>query len=456
MTVCSERVPTYLSTETHQGSLNAFPEAQACFPGGVNSPVRAFGQVGGSPVFFERALGPYVWDVDGNQYLDYVGSWGPMILGHCDAQVVQALQAQAMQAMSFGAPTRLETTMAQQVQTMMPVMESLRFVSSGTEAVMSAVRLARAYTGRQKIVKFAGNYHGHMDALLIQAGSGASTLGIPNSAGVPEATVADTLSATFNDLASVEALFQTYPEDIAAVLVEPAAGNMGCIPPVEGFLEGLRTLTQAHGALLVFDEVMTGFRVARGGMVEHHGVTPDLVTLGKILGGGLPVGAYGGKAEVMACVAPLGRMYQAGTLSGNPCAMSTGLATLTQLTPAFYEALAQTTATLAEGLNKVFAKYGIPVAVQSICGMISVFFLTEAQVNAGYLTRPLAITHYGEAQATDIDRFKRFFWGMLHQGVYLPPSAYEAWFLSGLHQRSELDKTLEAVKHWCEQETTSH
>jgi glutamate-1-semialdehyde 2,1-aminomutase len=443
-----------LQETTHAGSVSAFPEAQTFFPGGVNSPVRAFGQVGGSPVFFERGLGPYVWDVDNNQYLDYVGSWGPMILGHCNAQVVQALQEQAMVGMSFGAPTTLETDMARQVQTMMPMMQMMRFVSSGTEAVMSAVRLARAYTGRHKLVKFAGNYHGHMDALLVQAGSGASTLGIPNSAGVPETTVVDTLSATFNDLASVQALFEKYPNEIAAVLVEPAAGNMGCIPPVAGFLEGLRDLTQTHGALLVFDEVMTGFRVARGGMVAHSGVTPDLVTLGKILGGGLPVGAYGGRADIMHTVAPLGKMYQAGTLSGNPCAMRTGLATLNQLTPAFYEALSQATTTLAERLSVIFKHYRIPVAVQHICGMISVFFLTSEQVAQGYLERSVPITNYTEAQATDIDRFKRFFWGMLHQGVYLPPSAYEAWFLSGLHQASQIEQTCAAVENWCQQEIT--
>ena len=408
--------------------------AEQFIPGGVNSPVRAFKGVGGTPVFFTSGQGPYLTDADGNRYIDYVGSWGPMILGHAQPQVVDAVKAQADKALGFGAPTELEIDLAERVVEMVPGIERVRLVNSGTEATMSAIRLARGYTGRDLIIKFNGCYHGHSDSLLVQAGSGMLTLGIPNSPGVPEAVARLTLTLPYNDAAAVSEAFARYPEQIAGIIVEPVAGNMGCIPPVAGFLESLRETTAENGALLIFDEVMTGFRVARGGAQERYGVLPDLTTLGKVLGGGLPVGAFGGHADVMSHVAPEGSVYQAGTLSGNPLATAAGLAMLNALNDELYANLAQRTEYFCEGLRSVAAAQRIPVTVNSVCGMFSVFF-TSGEVS-----------NYEHVANSDTARFNKFFHDMLDQGVYLAPSAFEAGFLSSAHDDAVLDATLDAAR----------
>lgn len=416
-------------------SKAAFEEAKQVMPGGVSSPVRAFKSVGGDPVFIEKAHGAYLWDIDGNRYIDYVGTWGPAILGHAHPEVIRRIQQVAESGTSFGAPTLYETELAKLVIDMVPSIEKVRFVNSGTEAVMSAVRLARAYTGREKIVKFIGCYHGHSDYLLIKAGSGASTLSVPDSAGVPKETAQNTLLAEFNDAASVRRLFEAHDEDIAAVLLEPVAGNMGCIPPVEGFLEELRELCDQHGACLVFDEVMTGFRVARGGAQERYGVTPDITCLGKVIGGGLPVGAYGGKREIMEQVAPEGPMYQAGTLSGNPLAMVAGLETLKRLNePGVYEQLEARTAQLAEGLLEICREKNIPACGMHVGSMSTLFF------TAGPVRR------YEDVAVFDKERFNRFFRGMLDYGVYFAPSQFEAAFVSLAHTEADIDVTLEVAR----------
>lgn len=423
------------AVSTRSKSEQAFKEAQKVLPGGVNSPVRAFRSVGGNPVFIEKAKGAYVWDIDGNQYIDYVASWGPAILGHAHPQVIRRIQEVAESGTSFGAPTLLETELAQLVIDLVPSIEKVRFVNSGTEAVMSAIRLARAYTGRSKIVKFEGCYHGHSDYLLVKAGSGAATHGIPDSAGVPAGMVSETLNARYNDLDSVRQLFEQYPKDIAGILIEPVAGNMGCVPPVPGFLEGLRELADTYGACLVFDEVMTGFRVALGGAQAHYGVLPDITCLAKVIGGGLPVGAYGGKTEIMACVAPEGPMYQAGTLSGNPLAMAAGIETLKLLkTPDTYETLSDKTARLGEGLREICARKGVPCHVTQVGSMTTLFF-TEGPIQ-----------NYQDVCKFDRDRFNRFFWGMLDRGIYLAPSQFESAFMSLAHTDMDIQKTLEAAK----------
>lgn len=402
-------------------------------PGGVNSPVRAFRGVGGDPVFFTQGAGAWLTDVDGNRYVDYVGSWGPMIMGHGHPAVVSAVQAQAERALGFGAPTELEIDLAEAVIERMPSIEQIRMVNSGTEATMSAIRLARGFTKRDMIIKFTGCYHGHADALLVKAGSGLLTLGIPNSPGVPESVAAQTLTLPFNALEPVADAFKRYPGAIAAVIVEPVAGNMGCIPPEPGFLEGLRTLTETAGALLIFDEVMTGFRVARGGAQALYGIEPDLTTLGKIIGGGLPVGAFGGRADVMAFVAPEGPVYQAGTLSGNPLAMVAGLTMMSLLTDAIYARLSARTRRLAAGLEQAANAQGVPVYVTQVCGMFSLFFASER------------VTCLDDVSRSDVARFNRFFHAMLDEGVYLAPSAFEAAFLSDAHDDAIIDRTIDAA-----------
>ena len=409
--------------------------AQRLIPGGVNSPVRAFRAVGGEPPFISRGDGAYLWDADGNRYIDYVLSWGPLILGHAHPAVVAGLAEAAGRGTSYGAPTELEVELAELVVDLVPGVEMVRFVNSGTEATMSALRLARAYTGRHKIVKFEGCYHGHADMLLVQAGSGVATLGLPDSPGVPPGATQDTLTAPFNDLAAVERLFEEFPGEIAAVIVEPVAGNAGVIPPVEGFLPGLRQLTEAHGALLVFDEVMTGFRVALGGAQALYSIAPDLTTLGKVIGGGLPVGAYGGKRAIMDTVAPAGPMYQAGTLSGNPLAMTAGLVTLRELRkPGVFDRLLAQTERLCQGIGQAAAEAGIPVYQTRVGTMFSTFF-TEVPV-----------TDYASAKESDTERFGRFFQGMLERGVYLAPSQFEAGFTSTAHTTEVIDATVEAAQ----------
>ena len=403
-------------------------------PGGVNSPVRAFKGVGGTPIFFERGEGAWLTDADGNRYIDYVGSWGPMLLGHGNPDIVKAVQAQAAISLGFGAPTELEIELAEKVVSMVPSVDLVRMVNSGTEATMSAIRLARGFTGRDMIVKFTGCYHGHSDALLVKAGSGVLTLGIPDSPGVPAAVAANTLSLPFNEVEPVAAAFSNYPGQIAAIIVEPVAGNMGCIPPAPGFLEGLRSLTSEHGAVLIFDEVMTGFRVARGGAQALYGITPDLTTLGKIIGGGLPVGAFGGRSDIMDHIAPGGSVYQAGTLSGNPLAMVAGLTMLNSLNDAVYQSIAEKTRYLADGLKARAEAAGIAVTVNQVCGMFGMFF-TSGEV--------LGFDH---AANSDVARFNRYFHAMLDQGVYLAPSAFETGFLSIAHSKELLDATLDAAE----------
>ena len=411
-----------------------FLRALRTIPGGVNSPVRAFTSVGCNPLFIARAAGSRLWDVDGNAFIDYVGSWGPMILGHADPRIVGVLQKAALAGSSYGAPTRLEADMAERITMMVPSVEMVRMVNSGTEATMSAVRLARAYTGRGKMIKFEGCYHGHGDGFLIKAGSGAMTHGVPDSPGVPAAIASLTLSATYNDLASVQHLVSVNRGEIAALIVEPVAGNMGCVPPAPGFLGELRTLCTREGIVLIFDEVMTGFRLARGGAQELYGVRPDLTTLGKIIGGGLPVGAYGGKRAIMELVAPRGPMYQAGTLSGNPLAMAAGYETLSVLMedPSCYQRLEEKSKQLAEGMTKNAADLGVPVSLNRAGSMFTLFFTREE------------VKNYAAARAADTARFAAYFREMIRQGVYLPPSQFEAAFVSLAHSEEDIEKTIRA------------
>ncbi|MBC7004386.1 glutamate-1-semialdehyde 2,1-aminomutase [Photobacterium sp. BZF1] len=418
-------------------SADLFAKAQQTIPGGVNSPVRAFAGVGGSPLFIERADGAYIFDADGKAYIDYVGSWGPMILGHNHVAIRDAVINAAQQGLSFGAPTEMEITMAEMVSQLVPSMEMVRMVSSGTEATMSAIRLARGFTNRDKIIKFEGCYHGHADCLLVKAGSGALTLGQPSSPGVPADFAKHTLTCTFNNLDSVREAFAEHPEQIACIIVEPVAGNMNCIPPVPGFLEGLREICDEFGALLILDEVMTGFRVSHGGAQGYYNIKPDLTTLGKVIGGGMPVGAFGGRREVMEYVAPTGPVYQAGTLSGNPVAMAAGHACLSVLTKEGHEQqLASTTQRLAEGFQSLADKYGIPLKTNQVGAMFGFFFTDQEAVNC-----------YDDVAKCDIERFKRFFNLMLEKGVYLAPSAFEACFTSLAHGDKEIEATLGAAEY---------
>ena len=419
---------------THR-SEQLFIEAQRYIPGGVNSPVRAFRGVGGAPIFFRRGAGAYLFDEDDQRYIDYVGSWGPMIAGHAHPAVVQAVQETAVHGLSFGAPTVIETIMARKICRMMPSMELVRMCNSGTEATMSAIRLARGFTGRDIIVKFEGCYHGHSDSLLIKAGSGALTLGVPTSPGVPAALASYTVTLTYNDLAQAQEAFARIGSDIAGIIVEPVAGNMNCIPPAPGFLEGLRQLCDQYGSVLIFDEVMTGFRVAAGGAQALYGIAPDLTTLGKIIGGGMPVGAFGGKRAIMEKLAPLGPIYQAGTLSGNPVAMAAGLATLNLIAePGFHTELAAKTERLCAGLVAAARQAGVPLTTNAVGGMFGIFFSAEP------------VTRYAQAIACDTERFKSFFHGMLAEKVYLAPSAFEAGFMSAAHSADDIEATVAAAQ----------
>jgi glutamate-1-semialdehyde 2,1-aminomutase len=415
-------------------SIALFQEAQTLLPGGVNSPVRAFRAVGGQPLFIERGEGPYLFDVDGNRYIDYVLSWGPLITGHAHPKVVKAIQDAAVKGTSYGAPSPLEVELAKSVMEFMPNIEMIRFVNSGTEATMSALRLARAYTKRDKIIKFEGCYHGHADMLLVQAGSGVATLGLPDSPGVPADTVKDTLVAVYNNLDSVEALFKKYPEQIAALIVEPVAGNMGVVPPVTGFLEGLRKITEREGTLLIFDEVMTGFRVHKNGAQALYNIKPDLTTLGKVIGGGLPVGAYGGRKEIMQMVAPAGPMYQAGTLAGNPLAMSAGLAALDLIRgDEVWRKLEQAAARLEAGISAAAEETGIPIQQTRVGTMFTTFFSEIKPVD------------WSSVKGADKIRFGKFFQKLLENGVYIAPSQFEAGFISTRHTDAVIDATIEAA-----------
>ena len=418
-------------------SSTFFNEAKSYIPGGVNSPVRAFNGVGGDPIYFERGEGAYLVDVDGKEYIDYVGSWGPMILGHSNPVILDAVRETLDKGLSFGAPTEIETQLAKKVCQLVPSIELVRMVSSGTEATMSAIRLARGYTNRDKIVKFEGCYHGHSDSLLVKAGSGALTLGVPTSPGVPADLAKHTLTLEYNNLESVNTLFAEMGEQVACIIVEPVAGNMNCIPPNEGFLQGLRDVCDAHGTVLIFDEVMTGFRVALGGAQAHYKVKPDLTTLGKVIGGGLPVAAFGGKREIMSGVAPLGPVYQAGTLSGNPLSMAAGLAMLNLLESDanFYQNLSESTEYLTLGIVNAARECNIPMTANTIGGMFGLFFSDEEKVS-----------NFAQASNCNIDRFRGFYQLMLTEGIYLAPSAYEAGFLSSAHGKIELDKTIDAAR----------
>lgn len=420
----------------YQRSSALFQDAQKYLPGGVNSPVRAFKGVGGTPIFIEKAKGAYMYDADGNDYIDYINSWGPMILGHAHPKVTEAIISQVEKGTSYGTPTELETEIAKLVVESVPGIDMVRFVNSGTEACMSAIRLARGFTKRDKIIKFAGCYHGHSDSFLIQAGSGAATFGEPNSPGVTQGTAKDTLLATFNDLENVKSIFEQNQGEIAALILEPVAGNMGCIPPQEGFLEGLRELCTEHGALLIFDEVMTGFRLAMGGAQALFEINADLVTYGKVIGGGLPVGAFAGREEIMSYLAPNGPVYQAGTLSGNPLAMRAGLTTLQTLKqhPNCFEEVENTTTEIAKGIYDIFSKNGIEHSINVIGSMLSVFF-TDIEV-----------TNFEEAKTANNPIFNRFYHHLLKNGIYLPPSSFETWFISLAIQEEEIDKTLSAIE----------
>ncbi|WP_045224060.1 glutamate-1-semialdehyde 2,1-aminomutase [Methyloterricola oryzae] len=413
-----------------------FEAAKAHIPGGVNSPVRAFKGVGGSPVFVARAEGPYLFDPDGRRYIDYVGSWGPMVLGHAHPEVLRAVHAAVDRGLSYGAPTPIETAMADNICELVPSMEMVRMVSSGTEATMSAIRLARGFTGRDTIIKFEGCYHGHSDSLLVKAGSGALTLGVPSSPGVPAALAEHTLTLAYNDVAAVRECFAQLGRKIACVIVEPVAGNMNCVPPAPGFLEALREVCDQTGALLIFDEVMTGFRVALGGAQALYGIRPDLTTLGKVIGGGMPVGAFGGRRDVMEQLAPLGPVYQAGTLSGNPVAMAAGLKTLELIAaPGFFEALTARTQGFTQGLRAAAERAGVSFTTNAVGGMFGLFFSDRGQVGS-----------FGDVMACDVERFKAFFHGMLEEGVYLAPSAFEAGFVSAAHDEDVIAATLEAAE----------
>jgi glutamate-1-semialdehyde 2,1-aminomutase len=416
-------------------SEEIFAAAQKLMPGGVSSPVRAFKSVGGQPIVFDRVEGAYAWDVDGNRYIDYVGTWGPAICGHTHPDVIKAICEAAQKGTSFGAPSYLENVLAEMVIDAVPSIEMVRFVNSGTEACMSVLRLMRAFTGRDKIIKFEGCYHGHADMFLVKAGSGVATLGLPDSPGVPKSTTTNTLTAPFNNLEAVKALFAENPGEIAGVILEPVVGNAGFIPPDGGFLAGLRELTRENGALLVFDEVMTGFRIAYGGAQEKFGITPDLTTLGKVIGGGLPVGAYGGRRDIMAMVAPAGPMYQAGTLSGNPLAMTAGIKTLELLhQPGTYDQLDRVTKRLADGMLQVARETGHAACGGQISGMFG-FFFTEGPVH-----------NYEDAKKSDLTKFSRFHRGMLEHGIYLAPSQFEAGFTSLAHTDADIDQTLAAAR----------
>ncbi|WP_263080472.1 glutamate-1-semialdehyde 2,1-aminomutase [Endozoicomonas sp. Mp262] len=417
-------------------SVELFEDAQKIIPGGVNSPVRAFKGVGGKPVFFKRARGAWLTDADDRKLVDYVGSWGPMILGHNHPDVVDAVRAQAQEGLSFGAPTELETTLACLVREIVPSMELLRMVNSGTEATMSAIRLARGFTGRDKIVKFEGCYHGHSDSLLVKAGSGALTLGVPSSPGVPAPVAENTITLTYNDIDNIENTFREIGTEIACIIVEPVAGNMNCIPPKPGFLEGLRKVCDDYGSVLIFDEVMTGFRVALGGAQQYYDVKPDLTTLGKIIGGGLPVGAFGGRKDIMEHLAPLGPVYQAGTLSGNPLAMAAGVATLKNLlAPGFHQTLSEKASILLAGLKDKARKVGVPFITSQVGGMFGLFFTEQPSVE-----------RFDQVMACNSQRYADFFHAMLNEGVYLAPSAFEAGFISNAHGDDEIEFTLNAAE----------
>ena len=418
-----------------------FERAQLFIPGGVNSPVRAFRSVGGTPLFFKSAKGSILTDVDGKNYIDYIGSWGPMILGHCHEPIVETLKKATENTTSFGAPTELEADIAELICKMVPAVEKVRMTNSGTEACMSAVRVARGYTNKEKFIKFEGNYHGHADAFLIKAGSGAITLGVPNSPGVTKGTAQDTLLAPYNDLSAVKKIIDDNPNQIAAIILEPVAGNMGCIPPIKGFLEGLRSLCNEHDIVLIFDEVMTGFRLSKGGASEYYGVTPDMVTLGKIIGGGLPVGAFGGKKEIMDMVAPVGPVYQAGTLSGNPIAMSCGYTLLKELNenPSIYSQLEENTAYFEKELRRVFDNKNLRYTINRVGSMISFHFDIDE------------VNNFDDACNANADLFKTLFHGVLKRGVYFAPSAFESLFLSTTHTKALLDKTIVAIEKTLEE-----
>lgn len=419
---------------SYSKSIEAFAEAKTLMPGGVNSPVRAFKSVKMDPIFMERGKGSKIYDIDGNEYIDYVLSWGPLILGHANDRVVEAIKKVAELGTSFGAPSLIETKLAKLVKERVPSIEIVRMVSSGTEATMSALRLARGYTGRNKILKFEGCYHGHGDSLLIKAGSGVATLGLPDSPGVPEGVAKNTITVPYNDLESVRYAFEQFGDDIAGIIVEPVAGNMGVVLPQPGFLEGLRDITTQYGALLIFDEVMTGFRVGYNCAQGYFGITPDLTCLGKVIGGGLPAGAYGGRAEIMEQIAPSGPIYQAGTLSGNPLAMTAGLETLSQLTPDHYEEFARKAELLEEGIRAAAEKHDIPHTINRVGSMVGFFFTNEA------------VTNYEKAKTSNLDYFTTYYQEMANQGVFLPPSQFEGMFLSTAHSNEDIEKTIEAIE----------
>jgi glutamate-1-semialdehyde 2,1-aminomutase len=424
----------------HRRSLELFQQAQHYIPGGVNSPVRAFKAVGGTPIFIERAAGPYLFDVDGYRYIDYVLSWGPMIAGHSHPAIIAAVRERIVEGLSFGAPTEIEIELARKLCEIMPNMDLVRMVNSGTEATMSAIRLARGYTGRDKIIKFEGCYHGHSDSLLVKAGSGALTFGVPNSPGVPAALAEHTLTLNYNDIDDVREAFAKIGEQIACVIVEPVAGNMNCIPPLPGFLETLREQCTRYGAVLILDEVMTGFRLGLTGAQGYYNIEADITTLGKVIGGGMPVGAFGGKRAIMEKIAPLGPVYQAGTLSGNPVAMAAGLANLAIIQqPGFYQELFHKTETIAEGLRSAAQKTGIPFTVNYVGSMFGAFFLGEE-------TKEKSVTNYKQVMACNSGRFNRFFHGMLREGIYLAPAAYEAAFLSSAHSHDDIAYTIAAAE----------